>query len=110
LRRYEVRPSAIARAEVLEDYRLRLTFDDGVVGEVDLESRIVRRGGVFRALEDPVFFRRVEVHPDLGTIVWPNDVDFCPDVLRHWATGAPLPEDPPFDSATTLADPGSSDP
>jgi hypothetical protein len=89
-----VRPAAITNVEVLGGYRLRLTFDDRVIAEVDLESRIVGRGGVFEALEDPAFFGRVAVHPELGTIVWPNDVDFCPDVLRHWATGEPLPEDP----------------
>jgi len=86
-----MRPAAVRHVEVLGGYRLRLIFDDGAIGEVDLESRIAGRGGVFKALEDPTFFRLVAVHPELGTIVWPNDVDFCPDVLRHWATGAPLP-------------------
>jgi hypothetical protein len=94
-----MRPAAIAQVEVLDGYRLRLTFDDGVVGEVDLRARIVGRGGVFQALEDPTFFRRVTVHAELRTVVWPNDVDFCPDVLRHWATGEPLPEESPIGGA-----------
>ena len=88
-----MRPAAIAKVEFLGGYRLRLTFDDGVAGDVDLESRVVGRGGVFEALQDPEFFRRVAVHPELRTIVWPNDVDFCPDVLRHWALGDPLPSE-----------------
>ena len=88
-----MRPAAIAKVEFLCGYRLRLTFDDGVAGDVDLESRVVGRGGVFEALQDPEFFRRVAVHPELRTIVWPNDVDFCPDVLRHWALGDPLPSE-----------------
>jgi hypothetical protein len=25
-------------------------------------------------------------------LVWPNEVDFCPDVLYSEATGTPLPE------------------
>ena len=87
-----MRPAAIAKVS-LGGYRLRLTFDDGVAGDVDLESRVVGRGGVFDALQDPEFFRRVAVHPELRTIVWPNDVDFCPDVLRHWALGDPLPSE-----------------
>lgn len=99
-----MRPAAIAQVKVLDGYRLRLVFDDGVVGVVDLEDRVVGRGGVFKALEDPAFFRRVSVHPELGTIVWPNDVDFCPDVLRHWATGEPLPADT-AESAPTHATP-----
>ena len=86
-----MRSQAVQRVKLLGGYRLRLTFDDGVVGVVDLESRIVDRGGVFEVLADPGFFSRVEVHAELGTIFWPNDVDFCPDVLRHWATGEPLP-------------------
>jgi len=93
-----MRPAAVAHVEVLGGFRLRLTFDDGVVADVDLESRIVGRGGVFEPLEDPAFFRRVALHPELGTIVWPNDVDFCPDVLRHWATGEPLPDEAPIGS------------
>ncbi len=37
------------------------------------------------------FFRQVRVDPEIGTIVWPNELDFCPDVLYHEATGTPLP-------------------
>jgi hypothetical protein len=98
-----MRSVAVRQVEVLDGYRLRLSFDDGVVGVVDLESRIVGRGGVFEALADPIFFRRVEVHAELGTIVWPNDVDFCPDVLRHWATGEPLPVQTSEDAAADAA-------
>lgn len=28
---------------------------------------------------------------ELGTIQWPNDVDFCPDVLYGRVTGKPIP-------------------
>ncbi len=28
---------------------------------------------------------------ELGTIQWPNDVDFCPDVLYSRVTGKPIP-------------------
>lgn len=83
--------ATVVEAKVLDDYCLELTFSDGVRGEVNLANRIVGRGGVFAALQDPQFFRQVRVHPELGTIVWPNDVDFCPDVLYAWATGTPVP-------------------
>ena len=58
-------------------------------GIVDLADRIVGRGGVFGPLEAPDFFRRARIDNDLGTIVWPNGADFCPDLLHRWATGEP---------------------
>jgi hypothetical protein len=85
-----MRPRVTA-VRCLGEYRLELAFSDGSHGQVDLGSRVIGRGGVFAPLEDPDFFRRVQVDPDAGTLVWPNGVDFCPDVLYHEATGAPLP-------------------
>jgi hypothetical protein len=69
------------------DYRPELTFIDGATAELDFRQRIVGRGGVFSQLEDVGFFKRVQVDPKAGTIVWPNGVDFCPDVLYSLATG-----------------------
>lgn len=87
-------PARIRTVEYLRDYRLRLTFDDGAAGEVDLSGWVTNRGGVFEPLEDLSVFRQVQVNPELETIVWPNGVDFCPDVLHHLATGVPIPEQP----------------
>jgi len=75
----------------VRDYKLELTFADGVRAELDFRDRIVGRGGVFAPLEDIEFFRRVVVDPDAGTLVWPNGVDFCPDMLYAAATGTPIP-------------------
>jgi hypothetical protein len=75
----------------LNGYRLNLTFTDGVRGAIDLKDWIVGQGGVFEALEAPEFFRQVRVNTELGTIQWPNDVDFCPDVLYACVTGRPIP-------------------
>jgi hypothetical protein len=74
----------------MRDYRLELSFTDGTTGELDFRQRIVGRGGVFRQLEDVGLFKQVQVDPEAGTIVWPNGVDFCPDVLYSLATGKPL--------------------
>ena len=76
----------------IEAYRLELTFTNGEKAELDLGDRIVGRGGVFAPLEYVDFFKRVEVDPKVGTLVWPNGVDLCPDVLYSQATGEPLPE------------------
>ena len=75
----------------LGGYRLELEFADGRRGELDFQKRIVGRGGVFLALEDPDTFRQVRVNEEFGTLVWPNGVDFCPDALYSEATGTPLP-------------------
>jgi hypothetical protein len=83
--------ATVTEVRVLDAYRLELTFSDGVRGVVDLSRRIVGRGGVFRPLEDPEFFRQVRVDPELGSIVWPNEADFCPDLLYRWARGEPVP-------------------
>jgi hypothetical protein len=71
--------------------RLELTFTDGVRGQVDLAEWVVGQGGVFEPLENPEFFCQVRVNAELGTIQWPNDVDFCPDVLYSRVTGTPIP-------------------
>ncbi len=69
--------------------RLRLVFDDGVEGEVDL-AKLIPFEGVFSQLADPVFMRQVTVNPELGTIVWPNGADLDPDVLYGEITGKPI--------------------
>lgn len=81
----------ITDVRYIRDYRLELTFSDGVQAELDFSGRIVGRGGVFEALENRDFFRRVNVDAEARTLVWPNGVDFCPDVLYSEATGRPIP-------------------
>ena len=73
----------------LEEYRLELSFADGTEGQLDLKQRVVGRGGVFAPLEQVHFFAQVKVDPEAGTIVWPNGVDLCPDVLYSLVTGKP---------------------
>ena len=72
------------------DHRLFLRFADGAAGEVDL-TPVLHFNGVLAPLSDPTYFARVRLDDEAGTIVWPNGVDLCPDVLRHLVTGEPLP-------------------
>jgi len=92
--------ATVIDVRVIDSYRLELTFADGIRGAVDLSERIVGRGGVFKPLEDPAFFRQVRVNDELGTIVWPNDADFCPDLLYRWATGEPVSRPEPENVAS----------
>jgi hypothetical protein len=80
----------ITKVRHLGEYRLELTFADGIQAELDFRNRVVGRGGVFKPLEDDEFFRQVRVDPEIGSIVWPNDVDFDPDVLYSEATNTPI--------------------
>jgi hypothetical protein len=82
----------ITHVRHVEAYRLELTLTNDEKAELDFRDRIVGRGGVFTPLEDIEFFKRVRVDPEIGMLVWPNEVDFCPDVLYSEATGQPLPE------------------
>jgi hypothetical protein len=66
--------------ELLGGYRLALTFEGGERREIDM-GKILTFKGVFAPLEDSDYFRQVRVNPDVGTIVWPNGADVCPDVL-----------------------------
>jgi hypothetical protein len=65
--------------EISGEYRLRLTFDDGTVGEVDFTGREWR--GVFEPLRDPDYFARATVDAEAGTVTWPNGADMAPEPL-----------------------------
>lgn len=72
----------VVAAEVVGDHRLRLAFEDGAEGEVDLSTW--RWHGVFEPLADPDYFLRVTLDDELGTIVWPNGADIAPETLHAW--------------------------
>ena len=65
--------------EVSGEHRLRLTFDDGTVGEVDFTRREWR--GIFEPLRDPDYFARVTVDAEAGSVTWPNGADMAPEPL-----------------------------
>ena len=79
----------IVEVRPLGGYRLYLRFEDGVAGELDLTGRL-RFEGVFALLRDPAVFAQVRIHPELGTVVWPNGADLDPDVLYTELSGTPI--------------------
>lgn len=82
-------PYEIVAVEHLGDFRLRLSFADGLVSDVDLRAKVeAARGTVLGRLRDPAFFAHVRVDPMLGTVVWPNGADLAPDVLHEQALAA----------------------
>jgi len=76
----------------INDYELEISFSDGVVASLDFLKRIVGRGGVFASLEKIDVFAQVAVDREAGTLVWPNGVDFCPNMLYAEATGKDIKE------------------
>ncbi len=74
----------------VSNFEIFLRFEDGVEGELDL-STFIKFDGIFESLKNPEEFAKVKVHPELGTIVWPNGADLDPDVLYSKLTGKPVP-------------------
>ena len=66
------------QARPLSGYRLWLKYADGAEGEVDLSDLVGR--GVFKAWSDQKVFEAVTLD-ESGAIVWPGDMDLCPDAL-----------------------------
>jgi hypothetical protein len=69
----------ITGVEHRSGYELRLTFNDGRVGDIDLAEELW--GEMFEPLQDVSLFSRVEVDSALGTVVWPNGADLDPESL-----------------------------
>lgn len=67
----------VKKINSIEGYKITLTFKDNKIKVVDIEPYLDK--GVFLILRDPTYFNQVKVSGD--TLVWPNEADFCPDVL-----------------------------
>ncbi len=73
----------VTDAKYLEDYRVKVSFNDGKTGTVDLSQSLT--GSVFNLLQDKKVFSQLKVDKVLDTIVWPNGVDFAPEYLYFQA-------------------------
>jgi hypothetical protein len=70
----------IKHVQPLDGQRLRLTLTDNTVVERDVRELLV--GPVFENVRtNPSVFAQARV--EHGTVVWPGEVDLCPDVLIH---------------------------
>jgi hypothetical protein len=68
-----VRPTSVT---ALPEYRIRISFPDGVDGVVDLSDCVGR--GVFAPLADESFFKTVHIG-SFGQIAWSEEIEICPD-------------------------------
>jgi len=69
----------LSKAEYLEGYKIRVTFEDGAIGIIDLDGDLW--GEVFEPLKDIEKFRAFKVDRELQTIVWPTGADLAPEYL-----------------------------
>jgi hypothetical protein len=72
---------AVTRAEYRGEYKIHLTFNDGVESTVDFAPWL--EGPIFEPLKDVGYFRRFFL--DGGTVGWPNGADVAPETLHERA-------------------------
>ena len=63
------------------DYIIRLKFNDGAEGFVDLSNQLF--GEMFKPLKDLQQFRDFTVDSETNTVVWANGADFAPEFLHQ---------------------------
>ena len=80
-----VRPTApwrVAHVEALSGFRLRVRFNDGTEGMVELAGLINSdAAGVFAVLREESVFLQARVV--LGAVTWPGDLDLAPDAMHR---------------------------
>lgn len=78
----------IVNAEYLSDYKIKVEFEDGSQGEVDL-SDYLEEDTVFKSFLDINFFKNFKI--EYGTLIWGNgEIDLAPETLYTLATGKPV--------------------
>ncbi|MXZ53772.1 MAG: DUF2442 domain-containing protein [Acidimicrobiaceae bacterium] len=93
----------VVELEVREPYRIRVRFDDGVAGVVDL-SDSAALGGIFARWSDEDFWRSAHIVAESGAVAWGDgsEIDVCPLSLYLDVTGQAF-EDLRAETATTGA-------
>jgi len=74
----------VQAVEALENYKLKVHFDNGEVKVFDVGPFLDK--GVFVELKDEDYFSQVSVA--FGAVQWPNEQDFSNDIL--YLMGLPL--------------------
>lgn len=80
----------VVNVKYIEGYKLKITFENGRTGVVDLQE-YAKMKGVFKRFLDIEYFKRAYVNDELGILCWPDGVDIAPETLYSKATGEPLP-------------------
>lgn len=71
----------VSAVEVMPNWRLKVTFNDGLQGLVDMEREVHGPdAGVFAELADPQRFAAASVI--FGVVTWPGEIDLAPDAMH----------------------------
>lgn len=74
-------PWRVRALNVLSDWRLAVTFNDGLSGVVDVSALVFGQdAGVFEALRNPAYF--ATAYLDCGAVTWSNGADLAPDAMH----------------------------
>jgi len=74
----------LTKAEYAGEYRIKVIFEDGVEGVVNMENELW--GEVFEPLKDLLEFQNFVLDKELRTIVWPSTgADLAPEFLYEKA-------------------------
>lgn len=76
----------LIKADYINDFKIKLVFEDGTAGIVDLE-KIIEKGGVFTELKDQKKFKLFFIHKELKVLTWDNESDIAPETLYKLAVG-----------------------
>jgi hypothetical protein len=70
----------VIKAELREDYRIYVEFNDGLNGIIDFKDKInTDHREIIRELVDKNKFNKIRV--ERHTVCWENGVDFAPEYL-----------------------------
>jgi hypothetical protein len=70
----------LVEARPLGEWRIELTFSDGLSGPWDASGLLSRSGTLLEPLREPAYFGRFFI--DAGALCWPNGLELSPDRLH----------------------------
>ena len=70
---------SVIKAKHIKDYKVWITFDNGMEGEIDLKQKLKNKKGVFTPLQDINYFKNFKIKND--TLSWDNGADLAPESL-----------------------------
>lgn len=75
----------ITEAQYIENFEIKITFNDKKVAIINFESLLI--GEIFEPLKDLSYFKNFTLNVELGVITWPNGADFSPEFLYELTLG-----------------------